>query len=105
NLCSSVSFIFMILYAHDFFILQEFDILVLVDMDRGLVAITAIKKRLESHPQISAGGDRVSSSATISYQQQPQRIEESGEGQGPEVRILEEDSSNHSPKKKKKLKG
>ncbi|QHO41624.1 uncharacterized protein DS421_5g147350 [Arachis hypogaea] len=72
----------------------------IIDMARGVAAIAAMKKRLETQPPISVDGDRVSSSATISHQLQPQRIEENGEEQGPEVHILEEDSPNHSPKKK-----
>ncbi|KAL4314932.1 hypothetical protein AHAS_Ahas15G0134500 [Arachis hypogaea] len=72
----------------------------IIDMARGIAAIAAMKKRLETQPPISVGGDRVSSSATISRQPQPQKIEKSREEQGPEVHILEEDSPNHSPKKK-----
>ncbi|KAL4373625.1 hypothetical protein AHAS_Ahas05G0100500 [Arachis hypogaea] len=100
KLCSSLPFIFMISYTHDFFTLSKSYILISVDMARGVAAIAAMKKRLETQPPISVDGDRVSSSATISHQLQPQRIEENGEEQGPEVHILEEDSPNHSPKKK-----
>ncbi|KAL4390526.1 hypothetical protein AHAS_Ahas03G0153900 [Arachis hypogaea] len=53
---------------------------------------------LTSHQQ---GGERVSSSATISCQPQSWRIEESRKGQKPEIHILEEDSLNNSPTRKK----
>ncbi|KAL4337533.1 hypothetical protein AHAS_Ahas12G0119700 [Arachis hypogaea] len=71
-------------------------------MVRGLVAIVAMKKRLETRPPpISVSGDKVSSFATISRQPLYQRTKESGEGQGLEVHILEKNSPINSPKKKK----
>ncbi|XLS78623.1 hypothetical protein HN51_062848, partial [Arachis hypogaea] len=71
-----------------------------VDIARGLAAIAEMKRRLATQPPITAGGDRVSSSATASRQAQPRRVEATSEGQGPEIHVVEEDSPANSSAKK-----
>ncbi|KAL4397337.1 hypothetical protein AHAS_Ahas01G0181800 [Arachis hypogaea] len=62
----------------------------------GLAAIAEMKKRLATQPPIIACGDRVSSSATVSRQAQPRKVKATGEGQGPEIHVVEEDSPANS---------
>ncbi|KAL4329792.1 hypothetical protein AHAS_Ahas13G0335500 [Arachis hypogaea] len=77
--------------------------LFLVDMVGGLVAIAAMKKRLESQSKllINVNGDRVSSSVTINHLPPTPKTEGGGEGQDPEIHILAEDSPISSREKKK----
>ncbi|KAL4329165.1 hypothetical protein AHAS_Ahas13G0272800 [Arachis hypogaea] len=72
-------------------------------MAGGLGAISATKRRMKSQGNlpINASGNRVSSSTTISHLPPPVRTKGFGEGQDPEIQILEEDSPISSPKRNK----
>ncbi|XLS68992.1 hypothetical protein HN51_020015 [Arachis hypogaea] len=90
-----------LLVLRDIFINEKDARNAIIDMAGGLVVIIEMNKSLTIHPPITASGDRVSSSTIVSRQPQPRRVEESGEGQGLEVHILEGDSCTNSPARKK----
>ncbi|KAL4374899.1 hypothetical protein AHAS_Ahas05G0227900 [Arachis hypogaea] len=56
-------------------------------MAGGIAAIADMKKRLSSQPPINVSSDRISSSATISYQSQSQRVEKHREGKVEELEL------------------
>ncbi|XLT06267.1 hypothetical protein HN51_045016 [Arachis hypogaea] len=89
------------LVLRDIFINEKVARNAIIDMAGGLAVFAKMKKRLTIQPPITAGGDRVSSSAIVSRQPKPRRVEESGEGQGLEVHILEGDSRTNSLARKK----